>query len=66
MNSVYATLGDEHCLETPWEYCFWGQPYKAQKAVRQALTELYSAAPNGYPGNDDDGRELQLQRELQG
>jgi len=53
--SVYAYLGDEHCIETPWEYCFWGQPYQTQKVVRQAITQLYSAAPHGYPGNDDLG-----------
>ncbi|MDE3068606.1 MAG: GH92 family glycosyl hydrolase [Verrucomicrobiota bacterium] len=54
-NSEYAYLGNEPCLETPWEYDFWGQPYKTQKVVRQALTELFSAGPHGYPGNDDLG-----------
>ena len=55
VNSVYAYLGNEPCLETPWEYCFWGQPYKTQNVVRQALTQLFSSAPYGYPGNDDLG-----------
>ena len=55
MNSVYAYLGNEPCLETPWEYCFLGQPYKTQNVVRQALTQLFSSAPQGYPGNDDLG-----------
>lgn len=55
VNSVYAYLGNEPCLETPWEYCFLGQPYKTQNVVRQALTQLFSAAPLGYPGNDDLG-----------
>lgn len=54
-NSVHAYLGNEPCLETPWEYCFLGQPYKTQKIVREAMTQLFSAAPHGYPGNDDLG-----------
>ncbi|HUA69320.1 MAG TPA: GH92 family glycosyl hydrolase [Candidatus Saccharimonadales bacterium] len=53
--SPYAYLGNEPCLETPWEYCFWGQPYKTQKVAREAMTQLFSSAPYGYPGNDDLG-----------
>jgi predicted alpha-1,2-mannosidase len=53
--SKYAYLGNEPCLETPWEYCFWGKPYKTQKVVREAMTQLFSSAPHGYPGNDDLG-----------
>lgn len=55
VDSIYAYLGNEPCLETPWEYCFLGQPYKTQNVVRQALTQLFSSAPRGYPGNDDLG-----------
>jgi len=55
VNSVYAYLGNEPCLETPWEYCFLGEPYKTQNVVRQAITQLFAAAPLGYPGNDDLG-----------
>ena len=55
-NSVYAYLGNEPCLETPWEYCFLGQPYKTQDVVRRAMTQLFSAVPHGYPGNDDLGQ----------
>jgi predicted alpha-1,2-mannosidase len=54
-DSRYAYLGNEPCLETPWEYCFWGRPYETQKVVRQAITQLFSSAPHGYPGNDDLG-----------
>lgn len=54
-NSDYAYLGNEPCLETPWIYDFWGAPYKTQAMVRRAMNELYSAAPNGFPGNDDLG-----------
>ena len=54
-NSIYAYLGNEPCLETPWIYDFWGAPYKTQATVRRAMNELYSAAPGGFPGNDDLG-----------
>lgn len=54
-NTIYANLGNEPCLETPWIYDFWGAPYKTQAMVRRAMNELYSMQPNGYPGNDDLG-----------
>jgi predicted alpha-1,2-mannosidase len=50
-----AWLGNEPCLETPWIYDFWGQPYKTQGVVRRAMAELYTNAPAAYPGNDDLG-----------
>ena len=54
-NSVYAYMGNEPCVETPWIYCFLGQPWKTQDVVRRVLTQLYSFKPDGYPGNDDLG-----------
>jgi predicted alpha-1,2-mannosidase len=54
-NSVYAYMGNEPCVETPWIYCFLGRPWKTQEVVRQVLTQLYSSQPDGYPGNDDLG-----------
>jgi predicted alpha-1,2-mannosidase len=53
--SPNAWLGNEPCLETPWIYDFWGEPYKTQSIVRRAMTELYSDKPAAYPGNDDLG-----------
>jgi predicted alpha-1,2-mannosidase len=50
-----AWLGNEPCLETPWIYDFWGQPYNTQSIVRRAMNELYSDNPAAYPGNDDLG-----------
>ena len=50
-----AWMGNEPCLETPWIYCFLGQPYKTQQTVRRVLTELFSDKPDAYPGNDDLG-----------
>jgi predicted alpha-1,2-mannosidase len=54
-NSVYAYLGNEPCVETPWIYCFLERPWKTQEVVRQVLKQLYSSEPGGYPGNDDLG-----------
>ena len=54
-NAPYAWLGNEPCVETPWIYDFWGQPWKTQSIVRRAMTELYSSKPAAYPGNDDLG-----------
>jgi predicted alpha-1,2-mannosidase len=54
-NTIYANLGNEPCLETPWIYDFWGAPYKTQAMVRRAMNELYSSEAKGYPGNDDLG-----------
>ncbi len=54
-NAPYAWLGNEPCIEVPWIYDFWGQPYKTQSVVRRAMNELYSNKPAAYPGNDDLG-----------
>lgn len=50
----HALLGNEPNLNVPWLYDWAGEPYKTQAVVRRAL-RLYSAAPDGYPGNDDLG-----------
>ena len=56
MDSQYAYMGNEPCSETPWVYNFMGEPYKASRVVRQIMTQLYSTAPGGLPGNDDLGQ----------
>jgi predicted alpha-1,2-mannosidase len=50
-----AYLGNEPCEETPWVYDFAGAPSHAQAVVRRAENELFTAKPNGIPGNDDGG-----------
>ena len=37
-------------------YNYANQPYKAQKKVRDVLTKLYSATPDGYCGDEDNGQ----------
>jgi predicted alpha-1,2-mannosidase len=54
--STYAFMGNEPCSETPWIYNFLGKPWKASEVVRQIITQLYSTAPGGLPGNDDLGQ----------
>ena len=50
-----AYLGNEPCEETPWVYDFAGAPSHVQAVVRRAQNELFTAKPNGIPGNDDGG-----------
>lgn len=37
-----------------YNYC--GQPWKAQQRARQVLTKLYTPAPDGYCGDEDNGQ----------
>lgn len=54
--SQYAYMGNEPCSEAPWIYNYMGEPYKASSVVRQIMTQLFSTAPDGMPGNDDLGQ----------
>ena len=47
--------GNEPSLGIPWEYDYAGAPWRTQSVVRRIETTLYSATPNGEPGNDDLG-----------
>jgi predicted alpha-1,2-mannosidase len=51
----YDWAGNEPALGIPWEYDYAGAPWKTQDVVRRIATSLYSATPNGEPGNDDLG-----------
>jgi predicted alpha-1,2-mannosidase len=48
------TPSNETDLWAPWYYNWVGQPWKAQREVRQAMS-VYSSRPDGMPGNDDTG-----------
>ncbi|TXE09125.1 glycoside hydrolase family 92 protein [Gelidibacter salicanalis] len=37
-------------------YNYANQPYKAQEKVRDVMTKLYSATPDGYCGDEDNGQ----------
>ena len=51
----YMDLSNEPSLEIPWEYDYVGQPYQAQKIVRQVQDQIWTDAPGGLAGNDDLG-----------
>ncbi len=37
-------------------YNYANKPYKAQEKIREVLTKLYSATPDGYCGDEDNGQ----------
>lgn len=51
----YFFLGNEPCFGNPWIYNWSGEPWRAQEVVRKSLLDLFSAQPEGLPGNDDLG-----------
>src|SRR5437763_1124971 len=54
-SSPYAFMGNEPCLEVPWEYDFADVPSHTQDVVRRIQLELFKNAPGGLSGNDDAG-----------
>jgi predicted alpha-1,2-mannosidase len=46
--------GNEHDLQAPFLYNYAGAPWKTQ-AVARGAASLYTATPDGLPGNDDLG-----------
>jgi predicted alpha-1,2-mannosidase len=51
----YFFLGNEPCFGNPWIYNWSGEPWRAQEVIRKSLHDLFSAQPEGLPGNDDLG-----------
>lgn len=51
---LYAQ-GNEPSFHIPYLYDFSGQPWKAQKRIRQLLDVWYGDGPLGIPGDDDGG-----------
>ncbi|GAB2459999.1 GH92 family glycosyl hydrolase [Nocardioides hungaricus] len=51
----YAWLGNQPSFLTPWTYQWLGEPARTQDVVDRARAELWSAGPDGLPGNDDLG-----------
>jgi predicted alpha-1,2-mannosidase len=47
--------GNEPSYHIPYLYDFSGQPWKAQKRIRQLLEVWYGDGPLGIPGDDDGG-----------
>jgi len=51
---LYAQ-GNEPSFHIPYLYDFSGEPWKAQKRIRQLLDVWYGEGPLGIPGDDDGG-----------
>ena len=51
---LYAQ-GNEPSFHIPYLYDFSGEPWKAQKRVRQLMDVWYGDGPLGIPGDDDGG-----------
>lgn len=51
-DSPYYWAGRAISFHVPWIYNYVGAPWKAQATVRRLLDTLYSATPDGEPGND--------------
>ncbi|HVX66398.1 MAG TPA: GH92 family glycosyl hydrolase [Bryobacteraceae bacterium] len=51
----YFFLGNEPCFGNPWVYNWTGHPWRTQEVVRKTLRDLFTAGPEGLPGNDDLG-----------
>ena len=47
--------GNEPCFHIPYLYDYAGEPWKAQKLVRETLTKLFNSGPKGFPGDEDGG-----------
>ncbi len=54
-DAPYFWVGNEPVFSIPWAYDFAGAPWRTQAIVRRVETELFTAQPDGEPGNDDLG-----------
>ncbi len=52
----YDDATNEPCALIPFMFNRAGAPWLTQKWVRRIATECYAAAPNGNPGDDDEGQ----------
>jgi predicted alpha-1,2-mannosidase len=54
LTGLYAQ-GNEPSFHIPYLYDFSGQPWKAQKRLRELMDVWYGDGPMGIPGDDDGG-----------
>ena len=47
---------DQPAQHIPYLYDYAGQPWKTQEKVRMVMDRLYSATPDGYCGDEDNGQ----------
>ena len=53
VNYAHGNQPAQHMI---YLYDWTDQPWKAQKHIRQVMDRLYSAAPDGYCGDEDNGQ----------
>ena len=56
MNMGNYAHGNQPIQHMIYLYNYAGQPWKAQYWIRQVMDRLYSAAPDGYCGDEDNGQ----------
>jgi predicted alpha-1,2-mannosidase len=56
MNMGQYAHGNQPIQHMLYLYDYAGQPWKTQYWVRQVMDKLYSAAPDGYCGDEDNGQ----------
>ncbi|MEO1011224.1 MAG: GH92 family glycosyl hydrolase [Bacteroidota bacterium] len=56
MNMGNYAHGNQPIQHMIYLYNYAGQPWKTQKRIREVLTKLYTPAPDGYCGDEDNGQ----------
>ncbi len=56
MNMGNYAHGNQPAQHIVYLYNYAGQPWKTQSRVREVMDKLYSAAPDGYCGDEDNGQ----------
>ena len=54
-NQGQYAQGNEPCFHVIHLYNHAGQPWKAQRLLRESLTRLFNSGPEGFPGDEDGG-----------
>ncbi|HVU69776.1 MAG TPA: GH92 family glycosyl hydrolase [Ktedonobacteraceae bacterium] len=55
LTQPYFYMGNEPEFATPWAYTYAGAPWGTQINVRNIITQVFTTAAGGLPGNDDLG-----------
>lgn len=55
VGGLHAEMDNEPSVAAAWLYPAMQQPWKTQATVRETMKQLWKAAPDGIPGNDDLG-----------
>lgn len=56
MNMGQYAHGNQPIQHMPYLYAYSGEPWKTQYWVRKIMDKLYSATPDGYCGDEDNGQ----------